>query len=91
MMPFWLKIKIPRPDREPFNLYFPMLIVWFLLTLVMLVVLPFILVFYLFFWFKWYGKLAILLFPMLFSLLWQLKGLHIDIQDQENHIYFSFM
>jgi hypothetical protein len=28
---------------------------------------------------------------MLFSLLWQLKGLHIDIQDKKDKIYFSFI
>jgi hypothetical protein len=35
--------------------------------------------------------MAILLFPMLFSLLWQLKGLHIDIQDRHDKIYISFI
>jgi hypothetical protein len=91
MTPHWLKIKIPRPDGEPLNLYFPMLIIWILLTLIMLIFLPFILLFYLFFWFKWYGKLAIMLFPMLFSLIWQLKGLQIDIKDRNGKIYFSFI
>jgi len=91
MTPHWLIIKIPRTDQMSLNLYFPMLLIWILVTLLMLILLPFIILFTIFFWFKWYGKLAILLFPMLYSLLWQLKGLHIDIQDKENHIYFSFI
>jgi len=91
MTPFWLKIKIPRSGQPPFNLYLPMLIIWIILTLIMLIFLPFLLLFSLFTWSKWYGKLAILLFPMLFSLLWQMKGLHIDIRDKHDHIYFSFI
>ncbi len=91
MTPFWLKIKIPRAEQPAFNLFIPMLIIWVLLILIMLLFLPFIILFSLFTWYSWYGKLAILLFPMLFSLLWQLKGLHIDIQDKNEHIYFSFI
>jgi hypothetical protein len=90
MTPFWLKIKIPRSERPPCTLFIPMIIIWILLTLIMLLFLPFLILFSLFTWHRWYGKLAILLFPMLFSLLWQLKGLHIDVQDNNDHIYFSF-
>ncbi len=91
MIPWWLKIKIPRQDREPFFLTLPLLLVWLLLILIMIILLPFLLLFGLLFWFKWYGKLAIFIFPLLFSVLWHLKGLHIDIEDRDGQIYLSFV
>ena len=78
-------------NQKPFNLYFPMLFIWILLTVIMLITLPFLLLFYLFLWYKWHGKLAILLFPMIFSLLGQLKGLKIDVKDKDSQVYISFI
>jgi len=91
MIPWWLKIKIPRADREPFSLYLPLILVWLLLIIIMLILLPFLLLLSLLFWFKWYGRLAIFFFPLLISVLWQLKGLHIDIENRNGQIYLSFI
>ena len=91
MLPIWLKIKIPQKSGESFTLWLPLFIVWLLLFPVALLLTPFILLASLLTWRAGYGRLILLLFPMIISLLWNMHGLRIDVQDKKERIYLSFI
>lgn len=91
MIPMLMKIRIPTGDDKAFNLYIPMLIIWLILIIIFLLVLPFFVIAAIFTWYKGYGKIILLIWPMIFSILFHLKGLMIDIEDKKNQIYFSFI
>ena len=91
MLPMILKIKIPREDRKPVNLYLPFFLVWLLVFAVFLVLLPFILIAGLFTWHLGYGKIVIMAFPMLFHLIWHMQGLVVDVEGKDGTVYMAFI
>jgi len=91
MIPMLLKIKIPRTNKQPINLYSPLFIAWLILLPIFILILPFYLLVVMISWAKGYGRLVLLFFPMVFSLLWNLQGLKIDVRDKESEVYLSFI
>jgi hypothetical protein len=91
MIPMLLKVKIPGKREKPFNVYVPLLIVWLLLITLLILLLPLLLLLAIFTWAKGSGRLVLLFFPLLFSILWNLQGLKIDIKDEKSEIYLSFI
>lgn len=91
MIPMLLQIKIPRTGKQPLSIYLPLFVAWLILLLILILLLPFFLLAAMITWAKGYGRLVLLFFPMLFSLLWNLHGLKIDVQDKESQIYLSFI
>ncbi len=91
MIPMLLKIKIPRTDKQPVSIYLPLFVAWFILLPILILMLPFFVLVAMITWAKGYGRLVLLFFPMLFSVLWNLHGLKIDVQDKGSEIYFSFI
>jgi hypothetical protein len=53
--------------------------------------LPILLLIVMLTWAKGYGRWVLLFFPMLFSILWNLQGLEIDVEEIDSQIYFSFI
>lgn len=91
MIPMWMKIRIPGKHGELRTLYLPLFIAWLILVPVLILVLPLIVVAAILTWSSGYGRFFLILYPMLFSLLWNLRGLQIDIRDKQDKIYFSFI
>ena len=91
MLPVWLKIKIPQKSGESFTLWLPLFIVWLILLPFALLFMPFILLASLLTWWTGYGRLIIMLFPMIISILWNMHGLKIDVQDKEKRLYLYFV
>ena len=90
MLPLIMKVKIPREGKKPFSLYLPFFLVWLLVFAVFLLCIPFILIASIFTWHLGYGKIALATFPMVFHLLWHLKGLKIDVEEKDETVYMSF-
>ena len=91
MIPMLLKIKIPIKGVKPINLYIPLIIVWLLLISILILLLPLFFLVAIFTWSKGYGRIIVIFFPLLFSILCNLQGLKIDIKDKESEIYLSFL
>ena len=91
MIPLLMKIKIPRQSKRSLSLYLPLFVAWFILIAVFLLLLPLILIAYIVCWNKGYGRLVLLFFPMIFAILWYMRGLKIDVKDKKQHIYLSFI
>ncbi len=91
MIPMLMKIKIPRSHSNPVSFYVPIFLVWLILTLICLFLVPFLLLAAFLTWFRGYGKIFLLVLPMIFSILWHMQGLLIDVKDKDHHIYFLFI
>ncbi len=91
MIPLVIKLKIPREKKRPVNLYLPVFIVWLLIFCLLLVALPFVLLAALFSWRAGYGLKLLLIYPLIFSMLWHMQGLVIDVQSDDTFISFSFI
>lgn len=91
MIPMLMKIKIPRSHGNFISICFPIFLVWLLLILICLLLVPFLLLAAFLTWPRGYGKVFLLVLPMIFSILWQMQGLLIDVKDKGHHIYFSFI
>lgn len=90
MLPLMMKLKIPREGKKPFNIYLPVFVAWILVFAVFLLCLPFILIAGIFTWHLGYGKIALAAFPMVFHLLWHMRGLKIDVEGKNETVYMSF-
>ncbi len=90
MIPIFMRLRIGRkPDK--YGLLLPIFLVWILLFALMIVLLPLVLIAALFTWRSGQGKLLLLIYPILVSLLFQLSGLHIEIRRSEQSVLIAFL
>jgi hypothetical protein len=91
MLPMLMHFKIRRPGRRGFGLWFPVVLVWILLAVLMVLLLPVVLLAAL--WERRMGQgwSILLLYPMLASLLWHLGGLRIDVDHEGNGLSMKFV
>jgi hypothetical protein len=91
MLPLLMHLRIRRPGRRGFRLYFPVILVWIIVIALLLVLLPFILLAALITRrFNGPGFALLLVYPMLFAVLWHLGGLHIETKSDENEVLIDF-
>ena len=91
MLPVLVHFKFKRPGRPGFGLWFPVIIVWIILAALLLVLLPFVLLAALSTWRRGPGRALLFLYPMFFSVLWNLSGLHLEVDRPENDILIEFI
>jgi len=90
MFPIWMRLKIRPARKRGVSLWFPVILIWILLWALMLVLLPFVFLAALVTWRRGPGFALLAVYPMLFSVLWNLSGLHIETRDAENDVLISF-
>ena len=91
MIPLLIKTKIPRKTKPHVILYIPLFIAWLILFAVLLILMPFFLLIILVTWPMKTSRMLIRFYPMLFSLLWNMRGLTIDVEDGEDKVYLEFI
>jgi len=91
MIPMLLKIKIPRENKQSLTIYLPLIIAWLFLLSILILLLPVYLLIVIICGLRGYGRMAFLFIPMLFSVIWNLSGLKVDVKNEANVIYFSFI
>ena len=90
MLPFWLRLRVGKPGRRPFRLWFPIILIWIILAALLIALFPLVLLAALATRRNGPGKFLILFYPMLAAVLWNLGGLHIEAKDDENDILIDF-
>lgn len=90
MPPVWLRLRIRRPGRRNVSLWLPVILVWVLLAALMLILLPFALLFALLTAGRGPGPRLLLAYPLLWSVIWHLSGLHVETRDADTDVLFSF-
>lgn len=90
MLPMIVRLKVKEPGRRGFGLWFPAILIWILLAALMLVLLPFLLLAVLITTRDGPGAKLLLIYPLLASVLWNLGGMTIDINQKEKLLLISF-
>ncbi len=86
MIPMLMKMKIVERGRKKVNLSFPIILLWIAVLALLIVLLPFVLIAALLLWPQGYGKIPLAVYAILFSLIFSLSGLHIQVEDKKNQI-----
>ncbi len=90
MLPLLVKLKIVEGGRSKVNVWFPVILIWILLLAVLLLLLPFVLIAAALTWRWGHGKALLALYPMLFAVLFNLSGLHIEAGDSKQSVLIIF-
>jgi len=90
MLPMIMHFKIRQAGRRGFGVYFPVILVWILAGALLIALLPFILLAALLTCFRGPGFTLLAVYPMFFSILWHLGGLHIDVKNARNELLIDF-
>jgi hypothetical protein len=91
MLPMLVRFKVKEPGRRGFGIWFPVIIIWILLAALMLVLLPVMLLAALVIWPSGPGARLLLVYPLLASVLWNLGGLTIDVDQKERVLLIDFI
>jgi hypothetical protein len=86
-----VRFKVKEPGRRGFGLWFPAIVIWILLAALMLVLLPFLLLAALVTWGRGPGPRLLLVYPLLVSVLWNLGGLTIDVNQKQSAFLIDFI
>jgi hypothetical protein len=91
MLPLIVRLKFRRPRRRGFGLWFPVILVWALLAALMLLLLPFMVLGALVSLRTGPGFRLLLVYPLLGSVLWNLGGLTIDVDEGHSAFLIDFI
>jgi hypothetical protein len=91
MLPMIVRFKVKQTGRRGFGLWFPVILIWIVLAALMLVLLPFVLLGALITWRRGPGRTLLIAYPLLASVLWNLGGLTIDVEQKENALLIDFI
>lgn len=90
MIPILMRLKIRPEGKRGVSLWIPVILAWIILWALMLVLLPFVVLAALLTLGRGPGWSLLAVYPLLFVLLWNLSGLHIETRDAENDVLISF-
>jgi len=90
MMPMLMRLKVSRNPNGS-GVMLPVFFVWILLFALMVILFPFVLIAALFTWRSGQGKWLLLTYPLLVSVLFNLSGLHIEIEHSDENILIAFL
>jgi len=90
MLPFWLRLRVCKPGRRGFRLWFPVILIWIILGALLIALFSLVLLAALITWRNGSGRFLLFLYPMLAAVLWNLSGLHIEAKDDENDVLIDF-
>ncbi len=89
--PMILKLKIPRSGgRGSFGLWLPLFLVYPFMLALAIILAPLVLLFSLLLWPSGRGKMLLLSGPYLCRLLFDLRGLRVDIEKRSSRVLVSF-
>ena len=87
--PSLLRIRIQN-GRRRFGLWLPLILLWPPIVLITLALFPIVLVSAAVLWRRGWGRPLLLSGPLFFGLFCALRGLRIDIKNQQEWVYISF-
>lgn len=91
MLPIWMRLRVRPKGKRGVSLWIPVILVWIILWALLLILLPFVLIAAILTLRRGPGLTLLAAYPMLFSVLWNLSGLHVETRDAENDVLISFL
>jgi len=86
--PMFMKLGFGKRHGK-FKVWLPLFVIFPFLVVILLLMAPFLLLAALVLWSFGWGKPFLFIIPMLFGLLWALRGLEIDINDKWQNVSIS--
>ena len=91
MIPMIMRVDIRKQDQKGVWLYFPVILVWIIAFALLIAVLPLVLLAALFTLPRGPGAHLLLVYPVVFTAVFALSGLRVDIASHRNHkVHISF-
>lgn len=90
MIPMVMRINIIEKGRKKLRIFFPIILVWILLFAIWIAFFPLVMIAALILWPRGEGRLLLAAYCMIFSLIFSLSGLHIQVEDRENQTLIFF-
>ncbi len=86
--PSVLQVKVKKESRN-ISLWFPLFVIWPFLALAALALAPIVVTLAVLFWWTGWGKPMLYSFPLFYSMFCALRGLRVDVQQPNQHVYIS--
>ena len=90
MLPMLMRLKIVERGRKKVNLWFPVVIVWLILFVLLIVLFPLVLLATILTWGRGTGRILLASYPMIVSILFNLSDLHIEVAGKDQSFLISF-
>jgi len=90
MMPMIMRLRVHEEGKRPFRFFFPVILIWIIVAALLIVLLPLVLIAALVTWRSGPGKLLLIAYPIFFTALFQLSGLHIEIGNLKREFLIHF-
>ena len=87
--PSILRVAI-KTDSRDFNIWLPLFAIWPFILLAAIVLAPVVLALAIVFWWTRWAKPMLYSGPMFYAIFCALRGLEIDVQNQDKHVHISF-
>jgi len=89
MIPMMMKMLIQEEGKKSVKLFIPLILVWIVLFALLVILLPFLLLAAIFAWPSGYGRIILAVIPMLFSIIWSMSGLKIQVCSKNKQVYLN--
>jgi hypothetical protein len=90
MIPIIMTLRIYEEGKRKFRFFFPVILIWIIVAALLIVLLPLVLIAALVTWRSGPGKLLLIAYPIFFSVLFELSGLHIEIGNLKKELLIHF-
>jgi hypothetical protein len=90
MLPIFMRFKVRSSESRGFGLWFPVILIWIVFGALLIALLPFVLLAALITSWRGPGLALFLVYPMAFSLLWNLGGLHVETKNARSEVLIDF-
>ena len=90
MLPLMLRIRIKNPEGKGFGLWLPLFLIWPIGLVLVLAFAPIVLLLSLILWPFGKGRPLLLAAPMTLYLICHLRGLMVDVKNDEEQVFVKF-
>lgn len=86
MIPLLFRMKVEQSEKRPIRLFLPLFLIWLVFIPLVIGASPLILLAALVMRRKWRARLVLSIYPILFSSLWALSGLTVQVEKDDKTI-----
>jgi len=89
MIPLILKLRIRDKNQRRFGIWLPLFILWLIILPLLAIPAPLIFLAALILWPGRYGRIILYSYFAIFTVIWNLSGLNLDIQSKDSIVYLD--